>query len=413
MLQLVRTNLFRMRDGKAEIEGVLYTNTETHDASIKPITRLKIAVLGTRGFPNVQGGVEEHCRNLYPRLIERGCEVVVFTRKPYVDTTLATYEGVKLIPLPCPKNKFLESFLHTLYGIFAAKKVQPDILHIHGVGPSLFIPLARFLRLKVVMTNHGPDYQRKKWGILAKVILKFGESLGSKWANGIISISESIADSIKKKYNRTVTVIPNGVILPEILKTDAVLRKYGLERKKYILAVGRFVPEKGFHDLIDAFNNFPTLNCQLTTDNWKLVIVGRADHEDKYSLGLKEKAKKNSNVVLTGFLTGEPLQELYSHAGLFVLPSYHEGLPIVLLEAMSYGLSCIASDISANRGIELSGNRFFRPGDIVSLNTKIREFIDKPLSEENRRKQIHMIAERYDWEKIAEKTLKVYGKVLS
>lgn len=185
-----------------------------------------------------------------------------------------------------------------------------------------------------------------------------------------------------------------------------------MKRENYILAVGRFVPEKGFHDLVDAFNNSQIQNSQRTTDNWKLVIVGRADHEDKYSLGLKEKAGKNSNVVLTGFLTGEPLQELYSHAGLFVLPSYHEGLPIVLLEAMSYGLSCIASDISANRNVELSEERFFKAGNIKALVGKIKEFLDKPLTVEEKKRQIRMIAERYDWKKIAEETLKVYDKVL-
>lgn len=183
------------------------------------MTRLKITVLGTRGFPNVQGGIEEHCRNLYPGLAKQECEVIVFTRKPYVDTTISTYEGVQLIPLPCLKNKFLESFLHTFYGVFAAKKVHPDILHIHAIGPSLFIPLARLLGMKVVMTNHGHDYQRKKWGKLAKGILKLGESLGSRWANGIICVSESIAENIRGKYNRNVTVIPNGVTLPAILKT--------------------------------------------------------------------------------------------------------------------------------------------------------------------------------------------------
>lgn len=371
-------------------------------------SKLRVCVLGTRGFPNVQGGVEEHCRNLYPRLAKRGCEVVVFTRKPYVDITIATYGGVKLIPLQCPKNKFLESFLHTFYGVFAAKKTHPDVIHVHAVGPALLIPVARLLGLKVVMTNHGPDYQRKKWGKLAKVILKLGESLGSKWANGIICISESIAGSIRKKYNRDVIVIPNGVTIPNILKTDNTLKKYGLEKGKYVLAVGRFVPEKGFHDLIDAFNHFQTLNRRLSTDNWKLVIVGRADHKDKYSLGLEEKARENSNVILTGFLTGEPLQELYSHAGLFVIPSYYEGLPIVLLEAMSYGLSFIASDIPSNRNIELSEDRFFKAGDVKALVTKIKEFINKPLTEEEKRRQINMIAERYDWEKIAEKTLELY-----
>ena len=385
-------------------------------------SKLKIAVLGTRGFPNVQGGVEVHCENLYPQLVTLGCEVIVITRKPYINTDIDTYKGVKLLPLFCLKNKFLETFLHTFMGVFVARRLSPDILHIHAIGPSLFIPLARLLGLKVVMTNHGPDYQRKKWGKLAKVILKLGESLGSKWADGIICISESIADSIRKKYNRVVTVIPNGVTIPIILQSEDTLKKYRLEKGKYILAVGRFVQEKGFHDLIEAFKQIQNSDFQskiqnpkskISIDHWKLVIIGRADHEDKYSLGLKEKTRENSNIVLTGFLTGQPLQELYSHAGLFVLPSYYEGLPIVLLEAMGSGLSCIASDIPANRNVELSDERFFKAGDVKALALKIKEFVNKPLSEEDRKKQIRMISERYDWEKIAEKTLEVYGKVLS
>ncbi len=434
-------------------------------------SKLKIAVLGTRGFPNIQGGVETHCENLYPHLVEKGCEVIVFTRKPYVDLNITEYKGITLIPLQCLKNKFLEAFLHTFIGIFAAKKVSPDILHVHAIGPSLFIPLARLLGLKVVMTNHGPDYERKKWNKLAKGILKFGEKFGSKWSNQIICISETIAGHIKKKYNKVASVIPNGVIIPQVLQSDTILRKYGLTKGSYILSVGRFVPEKGFHDLIDAFNNlqpetrnpkfcnssplhFEFLNSvgeptpcpsqegntkspllggdsgvgellqdsqsktqnpkfKISADRWKLVIVGKADHEDRYSLDLKDKAGMNTDIVLTGFLTGTPLWELYSHAGLFVLPSYYEGLPIVLLEAMSYGLSCIVSDIPANREVELSNERFFAAGDTGALSAKMREFTNKPLSNEEKTRQINMIRERYDWQKIAEMTMGVYKKVQS
>jgi glycosyltransferase involved in cell wall biosynthesis len=178
------------------------------------------------------------------------------------------------------------------------------------------------------------------------------------------------------------------------------------------------VPEKGFHDLIDAFNQLKTQNLKLRTpnreliaDEWKLVIAGRADHEDTYSADLKTRAKENSNIILTGFITDKPLQELYSNAGLFVLPSYYEGLPIVLLEALSYGLSCIVSDIPANREVELGNDRFFEAGHVESLSEKIREFINKPLSDDEKTRQINMIRERYDWQKIAETTLEVYKKV--
>ena len=184
------------------------------------------------------------------------------------------------------------------------------------------------------------------------------------------------------------------------------MHKHGLREKKYILAVGRFVPEKGFDDLITAFSlgNY---------ENWQLVIVGDADHEDEYSRDLKMKARKNRNIILTGFLTGGPLQELYSHAGLFVLPSYYEGLPIVLLEAMSYGLLCITSDIPANKNVELSDDSFFKTGDVNMLSKKIEQFISKSWGEEDKNRQINIIAEKYSWELIANETLKVYKHLLS
>lgn len=365
---------------------------------------MRIAVLGTRGFPKVQGGVEAHCENLYPLLVDKGCEIVVFTRKPYVDMAIKQYKGVRFIPLPCIKNKYLEAFLHTFYGIFAAKKINPDILHIHAIGPSLFVPIARLLGLKVVMTNHGPDYERKKWKRTGKLVLRLGENLGSKWANGIICISEQIAENVRRKYGRYSAVIHNGVTIPQLSNSDEILRKYGLVRGKYVLSVGRLVPEKGFHDLIEAFR-------EIKLEGWMLVIAGGADHDDTYSLGLREKARRNSNIVMTGFLMGKPLQELYSHAGLFVLPSYYEGLPIALLEAMSYGLPCAASDISANRNTGLDKNRFFAPNSPKKLSTMIKEFISTPFTQGEKERQLQMVADKFDWSKIAEKTLEVYERV--
>lgn len=365
---------------------------------------MKIAVVGTRGFPGVQGGVESHCEQLYTHLAERGCNITVFTRKPYVAPNLHTYKGVSLIPVSCPKNKYFETLIHTFRSVLKAQKLKPDILHIHAIGPSLFTPFARTLGMKVIVTNHGPDYKRKKWPPLAKLFLRFCEWMGTTYANEIIAIANNISDDINRKFGRNATVIPNGVEIPNLADTDDILEKVGLQKKKYLLAVGRFVPEKGFGDLVDAFNDGDF-------ENLKLVIVGDVDHEDKYNRYLKMKASKNSKVVLTGFLTGQPLYELYSYAGLFVLPSYYEGLSIVLLEAMGYGLSCIASDIPANRNVELSEDRFFKAGDVMSLTAKIKEFINKPLKEEERKKQIDIIAEKYNWDKIANETLKIYKQV--
>lgn len=382
---------------------------------------MKIAVLGTRGFPNVQGGVEAHCENLYPRLVALGCEVTVFSRRPYVDPRIDSYQGVKFILLPCPKNKFLEAFSHTFRGILAAKKVKPDLLHIHAIGPSLCVPLVRMLGMKVIMTHHGRDYERKKWNWFAKIVLRLGERLGVGFANQVIAVSETIADGIEKKYGRKAVVIPNGVQnqgqspQPETGSTTTgtvpVLAKYGLKEGRYFLAVGRFVPEKGFHDLVDAFVMARNSFAMMHDKGWKLVIVGRADHEDTYSREFEWKAKDTPDVVLTGFLTGAPLQELYSSAGVFVLPSYYEGLPIVLLEAMSYGLSCVVSDIPANREVGLAEERYFKPGDVQALFNKMVEYSQKPLDEVQKEAQRRFVAAQYDWDRIAEKTLEVYKSV--
>jgi glycosyltransferase involved in cell wall biosynthesis len=384
---------------------------------------MKIAVVGTRGFPNIQGGVETHCENLYPRLAKLGYGVIVYSRAPYVNYRETIHKGVRLLALDCPKNKYLETIVHTAKAVFMARTLKPDILHIQSIGPSIFVPLARLLGMRVVVTHHGENYKHKKWGFAARQFLRLCEAVGALSANEIIAISANVAAMLKTKYNRNATVIPNGVEIPTLLETTDTLKQFGLEKGKYILAVGRFVPEKGFHDLIEAFNR-----CGLT--GWKLVIAGRADHEDSYSIDLKKRASRNPNVVLTGFVTGKPLQELYSHAGLFVIPSYYEGLPIVLLEALSFGLQCIASDIPANRikrqplaasnsGLEANGQQlpasginFFRTADIDDLSSKIAEFAVRPMSEEVKRAQIEWIARDYNWDTIAEQTLKVYEKAL-
>jgi glycosyltransferase involved in cell wall biosynthesis len=368
--------------------------------------RLRIVVTGTRGFPNVQGGVENHCEKLYTHMIRKGCDITVFTRTPYMAPDCHQYKGISLVPVTCPQNKFLEALVHTFKSVLKARKLKPDLLHIHAIGPSLFTPLARILGMKVVVTSHGPDYMRMKWSKPARMFLRFCEWMGMYFADEVIAIAGNIADDIKRKYNREAAVIPNGVEMPHSVTSYEYLESIGLRNKKYILAVGRFVPEKGFDDLIDAF-------CNCGFKDWHLVIAGDADHEDKYSKGLKIKAGKDSRIFLTGFLSRNMLGQLYTYAGLFVLPSYHEGLPIVLLEAMSYGVSCIASDIPANRNVELSEERFFKAGDVEMLTAKIREFINNPLREREKQKQVNMINTKYNWDKIADDTLTVYRKALA
>ncbi len=369
---------------------------------------MRVVILGTRGFPNVQGGVEKHCENLAVNLVRLGCEVIVFTREPYVDPTITEYQGVKLVALPALRHKSLEAFLHSFLGVFAARRFRPDVLHIQAIGPGLFVPLARALGMKVVLTTHGSNYKHLKWGRFARLVLRLGEFLGVKFSNQVIAISPMIAEEIRAKYKKNAEIIPNGVSIPGIIKTEEVIGRYSLEKGKYILGVGRFVPEKGFHDLLEAFSQLSSSDKDFLDSGWKLVIAGDADHEDKYSAELRDKASKNKRVVLTGYLKDKPLQELYAYAGLFVLPSYYEGLPIALLEATSYGLSCLASDIPANRYLELGEDRLYRAGDVQTMAGKIKELVKCPLTPEEKEKTLRILREEYDWQKVAGKTLEVY-----
>jgi len=366
---------------------------------------MKIVILGTRGFPNVQGGVERHCEYLAINLVKLGCEVIVITRTPYVNKWLKFYKGVKLVPIPTIKHKGLETFLHTLVGVFAAVKYRPDILQIHAIGPALFTPLAKMLRMKVVVTSHGSNYKHLKWGKFAKFVLKIGERSGVMFADQVIAVSKGIAQEIYSKYKRLAVQIPNGFTPQNGILSTEVLGNFGLDKRRYILSVGRIVPEKGFDVLINAYQ-------MLNMPSYKLVIAGEADHEDDYSLFIKKCANQSNKIVLTGYLNAKEIAALYYNAKIFVLPSYYEGFPIVLLEAMGYGLSSIASDIMGNRYVKLDENRFFKPGDCKQLATKIKYFIENPITNEEKKQQMKIIHKKYDWENIAKRTFDVYVKVL-
>lgn len=362
---------------------------------------MKIVVTGTRGIPAILGGVETHCEELYPRLAAMGHDVTVIRRSSYVtdNNRISEYRGVKLLDVYAPRRKSIEAIIHTTLAVFKARTLNPDLLHIHAVGPSLLVPLARLLGMKVVMTNHGPDYDRQKWGKLAKTVIKTGERFGTRWSNKVIVISKVIADILKRNYGYTGSrLIFNGVNPPEKSTSTAYLDSLGIIPGKYILTIGRFVKEKGFHDLIKAYS-------RLGDCGYQLVIAGDADHEDNYSRELKQLAADNG-VILTGFIKGEPLNEVMTNAALFVLPSYHEGLPISLLEAMSYNLDVVASDIPANRLDNLESGDFFHAGDVDALASAI----GRKLAAHTGCRTYDLTP--YDWDNIARQTEQVYKEIL-
>ena len=364
---------------------------------------MKIFVTGTRGVPEIPGGVEQHCQQLYPLIAKLGHEVHISRRTPYVNDSLKTWKGIQLHDIYAPHSKALEAIVHTFLSIISARLINANIVHIHAVGPALMVPFARILGLKVVFTDHGPDYDRQKWGRIQKLALKLGEYLGGRFSNANIAISDVIRQIIIRRCNAQSRIIYNGVEIHEKSSDDSYLRTIGVTSKNYILAVARFVPEKGLHDLIDAYSEVDT-TCDL-------VIAGDSDHEDDYSRSLKKKARDN-NVKLTGYITGENLRQIYSHARLFVLPSYHEGLPIVLLEALSYGLNVLVSDIPANLEIELERSHYFMCGNVGDLKSRLHEMLTEHPGAEYHKKIRELLNTKYNWLKIADETVDLYKTLI-
>jgi starch synthase len=368
---------------------------------------MKIFVLGTRGFPDVQGGIEKHCEKLYPRLARSGCQVTVLARSSYIakDKRVREYQGINCMHVWAPRNKYLEALSHTLLGIIIARIKSPDIVHIHAIGPALLVPIARILGLRVILTHHGPDYLRKKWGIFAKFILRLGEYLGVRYADHVIAVSKSVDIELKKRFKKKdIVYIPNGVDIPERPKNSDMLKKFGLKPRKFIFTACRFVPEKGLHNLIAAYSS-------LSQPRFKLVIAGDADHETPYSKGIKNGAAQNNNVIMTGFLNNSQLAVFYTNASLFVLPSFYEGLPIALLEAMSYNVPVLVSDITATREIPLPEYRYFPVNDKKILAEKITALSIRPLSVKEINANRKTIQEKYNWQKIAEQTTLAYKRI--
>ncbi|MCR5548023.1 MAG: glycosyltransferase family 4 protein [Bacteroidales bacterium] len=354
---------------------------------------MTVVFTGTRGIPGIMGGVETHCEELCPRLAALGVDVTVVRRTAYVHDTLTEWKGVKLKDIPAPKKKSLEAVIHTFKAVNYAARIKADILHVHAAGPALVTPYAKMRGMKVVFTSHGPEYDRDKWGPLAKAVLKLGERLAVRHADDVIAISQPIKDMIADKYGRTerVHLIPNGVPAPSPCGFPEYFEELGIEPGRYILGLCRFVPEKRLEDLVEACKGL---------EGYRLVLAGDTDFDDDYSRRLKALARE-SGAVLTGFVRGRKLHSLLSHAACYALPSSYEGLPIALLEAMSYGRKVVVSDIAANLEVGLPGECYFHCGDVAELRTKI----EAQLHTET---EPHYDMTRYDWDQIAGQVKQVY-----
>ena len=334
-------------------------------------------MIGHKRIPSREGGVEIVVEELSTRMVSLGHEVTCYNRsgkhvlnKDEKIKNLEEYKGVKLKKVLTIDKKGLAAMTSSFFGTLKILFSKAEVVHYHAEGPCAMIPIIKFLsRKKVVATIHGLDWQRAKWknGFASKYI-KFCEKMAAKYADEIIVLSENVKEYFRRTYNRDTHFIPNGVNKPEIIKSKIIKKKYSLDKDDYFLFLGRMVPEKGIHYLIEAYKNILTEK--------KLVIAGGASDTDSYYEELKEMAKDNENIIFTGFVQGKELEELYSNAYVYVLPSDLEGMPLSLLEAMSYGNCCLTSDIDECSEVIENKGITFRKSDIKDLMEKLQNLSD-------------------------------------
>lgn len=367
--------------------------------------RSSVTMLGLRGINGPQGGVETHVGALAPLLVSRGWDVGVLARKPYMPDGSHRFQGVAVEPIWSPRSTKFEALAHTGLGIALAAVRRPDILHIHAIGPALLTPAARLAGLKTLVTHHGYDYDRDKWGGLAREVLRQGEKMGMRWADMAVAVADNVAREMEERYGRRVDFLPNGVFMPSGPQGSDVLDRFGLHPGGYVLNVSRLVPEKRQLDLVAAYG-------QLQRPPFQLVLVGGADHRSPYEAELRRVAEATPGVVMTGFQSGAALNDLFAHAGLFVLPSSHEGMPIALLEALSHGIKVLASDIPANLGVGLEKDRYFTTGDRVGLAQRMAHEMASPMAEYARQIQIDMVRRNFAWDGVADGLSVLYASLM-
>ena len=314
------------------------------------------------------------------------------------------YEGINQKCVPTIEKKGLaavsSSFFAALYSAFG----KYNVVHIHAEGPAFFSWLPKLLGKRVIVTVHGLDWQREKWksGFGSKFI-KQGEKNAVKYADEIIVLSKGVHDYFRNQYGRETRFIPNGVNRPEIRKAELITDKFGLTKDSYILFLGRLVPEKGIRYLIEAFKNVKTEK--------KLVIAGGSSDTDSFMKELKELAKDDKRIIFTGFVQGQMLEELYSNAYIYTLPSDLEGMPLSLLEAMSYGNCCLVSDIQECTEVVEDKALIFKKSNVQDLQNKLQEACDRTEKiMELKQQAADYICKKYNWDDVVEETLKLYKR---
>lgn len=370
---------------------------------------MKIAMIGHKRVPSREGGVEVVVEELSTRLVKNGHKVDIYNRKgknvqdkdaDKQNKKIKEYKGAKIITIPTINTKGIDALIYSFFASIKALFGKYDVLHYHAEGCCAMLWLPHLFRKRIVVTIHGLDWQRSKWGGFATKYIKFGEKLAAKYADEIIVLSKGVQQYFKDTYNRETNFIPNGVNKPTIREPQIIKDKYGLEKNKYILFLARIVPEKGLQYLIDAYK-------QINTDI-KLVIAGGASHTNDFLEEIKKKASEDNRIIMTGFVQGQELEELFSNCLIYCLPSDVEGMPISLLEAMSYGKTCLVSDIEENTQVIGEYGITFKKSDIQNLKEKLQQILCNYNKIIDNQHIQDYIFEKYNWEDVVRKTEKLY-----
>lgn len=370
---------------------------------------LNVAMIGQKVVPSRRGGVERVLTILCPLLVQKGNRVTCFNRFGdeveneyigYVESDL--YKGVQLKKVWTVNKKGLSAFTSSFSAAICAAFGKYDIVHFHAEGPSAALWIPKIMKKRCIVTVHGLDWQREKWskGFGAKYI-KFGEKVLARYADEIIVLSKGAQKYFKDTYNRETVFIPNGVTKPKYKSVDIIKEKYGLNGDDYFLCLSRLTEEKGIHYMIDAYNHIQT--------DKKLVIAGDASDTDDYVEYLNNIANDNSNIIFTGFVSGDLLDALYSNTYVYVLPSNLEGMPLTLLEALSYGNCVIGSDIPEIADVLEDKGILFKKSNVDDLREKLQFINDhKDIRDEYKKKSSDFICNKYNWDDIANRTIELY-----
>lgn len=383
---------------------------ENHDYRIRNKWK-RVAMIGHKRIPSREGGAEIVVDEISTRLTERGYHVDAYNRsgyhvsgKQFDEKRGKVYNGIRLLTIPTFKSSSLNAIVYSFLASIRASFGNYGILHYHAEGPCVMLGIPKMFGKHVVATIHGLDWQRAKWGNFATRVLKYGEKQAARKADEVIVLSHNVQEYFRKEYGRETIFIPNGIDKPDNRPCEEISRKYGLQKNGFILFLARLVPEKGAHYLIEAFKSLKTEK--------RLVIAGGESHAAEYMQKIHQYVEGDERIIMTGFVQGRILEELFSNAYVFVLPSDIEGMAISLLEAMSYGNCCLVSDIAENLEVVEENAVCFRKGSVDDLKEKLEYLLENPVAvEEYKAISSQFICNKYNWEDVVDETIQVYDSI--